>query len=231
MNTESSSSNTKLPSKSGNSHSDDGSSSNGSETGETENSSSSSTWHDTSTSEDVSKSADRSSSQHPPKAPWEEWLLKKTLQERAQTRRVRAEQLAKETEKLKLSEEQRRKEQLTAAKLKSWLATKNQETRTKLVKMSERVEVTRRTEEVKRLQLQEKSKEAYKNWTLKKLREMKESKSKLEESQREAKLMLERKRQANEVAYSDWLKASSKTPAPNYRCYGYTGGKIISWRC
>ncbi|XP_066556881.1 coiled-coil domain-containing protein 34 [Amia ocellicauda] len=160
---------------------------------------------------------------------WEEWVVRKAREERAEMQRKALKELSLKREKMEREKVEERKRSVAEGRIHDWLQMKREqekvEKETKLSKEMEEMEIR----EQKRRETEEKARQRYREWLKRKKREEVEKKQKEQEeaSRREAELR-ERRQKAQEK-FKEWLRNAKEKPRPASSSFGYCNGKLTGY--
>ncbi|EDO49893.1 predicted protein [Nematostella vectensis] len=162
-------------------------------------------------------------------SPWEEWLVRKTAEQREKQMRIREKRRKEkeEFEKQRKLKEDKQKE--IEEKINEWIDKKNKEilkSKTSSQKLQEQKQAEK--EEQNRT-IEEKSKIAFDKWMSEKLKRDSKKKEEEERKAREEKDKLIEKKMKSEQAYEEWLKKAKSRPKSIPDNYCYAGGVLTAY--
>ena len=162
-------------------------------------------------------------------SPWENWLVKKTAEDREKTKQKRLEK--KKVREGNEKEKREREELLKVAsqKYNEWLEHKKKSIaeQRRLKQDHERLEREKK-DNLNRM-TQEKAAVKYNNWLEEKKTNENEKRRKGEEDARMKKDKEVTRKLNNEEAYNNWIARVRERPKPVYNSFGYTGGMLTGY--
>lgn len=152
-------------------------------------------------------------------SPWEDWLIKKSRQEREEMEKRKIEKWKEKRELMEKKKEEEEKRKKVEESIEQWNVEKEEKEREKREKKKSEMEQKRRIEMDKQLEIEEKSAVAYEKW-LKKKREKELEIKKIKEIEGiKKKEKGVEKRMKNEQAFEEWLKKSkSQQKGESHSC-------------
>ncbi|XP_031553265.1 coiled-coil domain-containing protein 34-like [Actinia tenebrosa] len=152
-------------------------------------------------------------------SPWEDWLIKKSRQEREEMEKRKIEKWKEKRELMEKEKEEKEKRKKVEEKVERWSVEKQDKERETRQKKKSEMEQKRRIEIEKQQEIEKKSAVAYKKW-LKKKRERELEAKKIKEIEEMKKKEKEvEKRMKCEHAFEEWLKKSkSQQKGESYSC-------------
>ena len=162
-------------------------------------------------------------------SPWEEWLMRKTVQDRE---KAKAKKLQKKKER-EVSQKQKREEEEKARKAtevrEAWVSEKNKIEMGKRRKEREDMAMKRREKEEEQQLTELKSKENFIKWRHEKQEKLREASIREEENARMSKETEIERRLKNEQAFDEWLEKVRSRPKPVHGSFGYISGKLTGF--
>ena len=160
---------------------------------------------------------------------WEEWLIKKTIEDRQKQKRV---VIQKQKEKDKIAENKRRKEEnlkIAEQKSKEWCEEKSRIEREKRRTIMQQKKIDLERKEQTKREIDEKSKQKYGEWLNKKQAAIAERKRLSELNEQEKKEKEIERKMKSEEEYEKWQNQLKSRPRSVYNSFGYTGGKLTGY--
>ena len=159
---------------------------------------------------------------------WEQWLLRKTIEDIETFNLKRTKRKERSVEKMKLEEEKLLTLKKSAEQREEWMKKKDMEKKNELAEKRKQILINKLKEEESKSILLEKSCKRLQEWEDDKMKKEKEEKKALRKEQLIANEKFEQKKLSSEESYKAWLE-KSKTKKVNRSTYGYSNGTLVSY--
>ncbi|KAK3108506.1 hypothetical protein FSP39_009444 [Pinctada imbricata] len=159
-------------------------------------------------------------------SPWEQWLIKKTREERVKRKEVRNQKKQQKVEKQIKLQEKVHQQQKAEVKRQEWLEKKTfeEKLRKRLEKQRSRTEKEIKDEQKRSVEL--KAERKYNEWLDKKEEEDLEKKRQEKTKKREEELARKCQEIKAKQKFEEWLREAKNRPKPVQNSFGYTSGKM-----
>lgn len=160
---------------------------------------------------------------------WEDWLVKKTLQQREKAEVERLKKMKKKEEMERRKKEEEEKARKAEEKRKEWLESKNrEETEKRRTKKEMDCFERQKKEELKRI-TEEKARDNFEKWRQEKREKMCEKLRKDQEDAKVAKSKEVDRKLKNEEAFEEWMTKARSRPKLVHGSFGYTNGTLTGY--